>query len=44
MQPDLLAGLDSFIADKAGHLTRPQAIRKLIDDALKGLGYLKLSK
>ncbi len=39
LQPDLLASLDAFLADEPGHLTRPEAIRKLIDDGLERLGY-----
>jgi hypothetical protein len=33
LQPSLLSGLDSWIAGQAGSLTRPEAIRRLIERA-----------
>jgi hypothetical protein len=39
LQPSLLASLDKFISAESGHLTRPEAIRKLLDDALDQHGF-----
>jgi metal-responsive CopG/Arc/MetJ family transcriptional regulator len=35
IQPQLLAGLDVWISQQNGSLTRPEAIRQLIEFALK---------
>ena len=39
--PDLLAPLDAFASGEPDGPTRPEAIRRLLRDALTGLGYLK---
>jgi hypothetical protein len=38
--PDLLAALDKFRAEQAGNMSRPEAVRLLVGDALKGSGHL----
>jgi metal-responsive CopG/Arc/MetJ family transcriptional regulator len=38
LQPDLLAALDAHIAEKNRSLTRPEAIRELLSDALAAVG------
>lgn len=38
---DILDGLDAFAADQADAPSRPEAIRRILRDALIGLGYLK---
>jgi metal-responsive CopG/Arc/MetJ family transcriptional regulator len=35
IQPQLLAGLDAWISQQNGSFTRPEAIRRLIEFALK---------
>ncbi|KAB2872620.1 MAG: hypothetical protein F9K43_07530 [Bauldia sp.] len=43
LQPDLLAALDTFIADQPEPTpTRPEAIRRLLQDHLIGLGILSI--
>ena len=39
LQPSLLSALDKFISAESGHLSRPEAIRKLLDDALDQYGF-----
>jgi hypothetical protein len=34
LQPSLLSGLDSWIAEQAGSPTRPEAVRRLLERAL----------
>ena len=38
LQPSLLSGLDTWITHQAGSLSRPEAIRRLIEQALAGKG------
>ncbi len=39
--PELLRGLDAFVVDQLDTPSRPEAIRRLLRDAMIGLGYLK---
>ena len=39
LQPALLSALDKFISAQSGHLSRAEAIRKLLDDALDQYGF-----
>jgi hypothetical protein len=38
--PPELTALDKFRAEQAGDLSRPEAVRMLVGDALKGSGHL----
>jgi hypothetical protein len=38
----ILAALDAFIADESDKPSRPEAVRRLLAAALKGLGHLSL--
>jgi hypothetical protein len=42
VQPDLLADLDRFIAEECPGSSRPDALRRLVSDALIGMGLRKL--
>ena len=39
--PPSLAALDNFRREQADLPTRPEAVRRLVDDALRGRGFLK---
>lgn len=44
VQPDLLAAVDAFIAERADYgeaLTRPEAVRRLTAEALQKMGLLR---
>lgn len=42
LQPDLLAALDAFLAERPDIKSRPEAVRLLLADALTGLRLLPL--
>lgn len=42
LQPDLLAALDAFLAERPDIKSRPEAVRLLLSDALIGLRLLPL--
>jgi hypothetical protein len=42
--PPLLSALDSFIATEDDSPSRPEAIRRLLDDDMKRLGHLKIER
>jgi len=43
VEPPLLAALDKFIADNHRDISRPTAIRELLEYKLVGLGHLKIA-
>lgn len=44
MQPDNLTALDKFIADESDSPSRPEAVRRILNDWLVGHGYKALSE
>lgn len=41
MAPSLIEATDAFVVDQNQEMTRPEAVRMILEDGLKRRGYLK---